>query len=256
MQLTKRQEALIRTLSTRHGRKKNDYCICDGFRSSREILSLRPDLVELLIVREGTDLIFDSPVEPVVLPENEFHALSNTVVNSQGILVVARRPEMPPAGVPVSDPFVFLLDRVGDPGNFGTMIRTARAIGLREVWMTKGSVDPYSDKAVRSASGAQFALAIREYGGLEEVIPLLREKGFDRVFRTAPAGGCNIFTETELFSHSVIVLGSEGAGVGEIPGSVNIKIPMPGDAESLNVAQAATVILFEYVRRLSLTKTF
>ncbi len=252
MQLTRRQEALIRSLSTRHGRKGSEFCICDGFRSSREILNLRPDLVELLILREDIVLRDSLPVEPLVLSVAEFDRISNTVVNSQGIMIVARRPEKIPQEAPAADPFVLLLDRVGDPGNFGTIIRTARAAGLKEIWMTKGSADPYSDKAVRSASGAQFALAVREYGSLDDVVDLLRAKGYPNIFRTAPGGGRSIFTEPGLFTKSVIVLGSEGAGAGEIPGSVNVLIPMPGDAESLNVAQAATVILFEHVRRLNI----
>lgn len=102
---------------------------------------------------------------------------------------------------------------------------------------------------MRSASGAQFALSVREHGTLDEVVALLRAKGFRRIFRTAPGGGRNVFTEPELFTDSVVVLGNEGAGAGEIPGAVNVLIPMPGDTESLNVAQAATVILFEHVRR-------
>ena len=249
MQLTKRQEALIRTLSSRHGRRGSEFCICDGLRSSREILHLRPDLVEILILRDGVGTPEESPVEPVILSGPEFERVSRTVVNSQGIIVVARRPEMLPPEAPVSGPFALLLDRVGDPGNVGTILRTARAAGLREVWMTRGCADPYSDKVVRSASGAQFALAVREYGALEEVVALLRARGIRRVFRTAPGGGRSVFTEQELFTDSVVVLGSEGAGAGEIPGAVNVLIPMPGDAESLNVAQAATVILFEHVRR-------
>ena len=204
MQLTKRQEALIRSLSTRHGRKGSDFCICDGFRSSCEILHLRPDLVEILILRNGVTPPAECPVEPVIL----------------------------------------------DPGNVGTILRTARAAGLREVWTTRGCADAYSDKVVRSASGAQFALAVREYGTLDESVALLRAKGFHRIFRTAPGGGRSVFTEPELFTDSVVVLGSEGAGAGEISGAVNVLIPMPGDAESLNVAQAATVILFEHVRRM------
>ncbi len=208
--------------------------------------------MELLILREGVALRGSPPVEPLVLPAGEFSRISNTVVNSQGIMVVARRPERLPAEASVADPFVLLLDRVGDPGNFGTIIRTARAAGLKEIWMTKGSADPYSDKTVRSASGAQFALAVREHGTLDEMVALLRGKGYSKIFRTAPGGGRSIFTEPDLFTKSVIVLGSEGAGAGEIPDSVNVLIPMPGDAESLNVAQAATVILFEHVRRLDI----
>ena len=250
MQLTKRQEALIRSLSTRHGRKGSDFCICDGFRSSCEILHLRPDLVEILILRNGVTPPAECPVEPVILSEKEFERVSHTVVNSQGIIVVARRPEKLPVETPVSGSFILLLDRVGDPGNVGTILRTARAAGLREVWTTRGCADAYSDKVVRSASGAQFALAVREYGTLDESVALLRAKGFHRIFRTAPGGGRSVFTEPELFTDSVVVLGSEGAGAGEISGAVNVLIPMPGDAESLNVAQAATVILFEHVRRM------
>ena len=211
---------------------------------------LAPDRIELVLLREGVDLPFKTPCDPIALPEEEFSRLAGTV-NSQGILIVARRPDPIPLDAPLTDPFVLALDRIGDPGNFGTIIRTARAAGLREIWMTKGSVDPYSDKAVRSASGAQFALTMREYGALDDVVELLRAKGYSNIFRTAPGGGRSIFTEPELFAKSVIVLGSEGAGAGEIPGSVNVLIPMPGDAESLNVAQAATVILFEHVRRLN-----
>lgn len=237
MQLTRRQEALIRSLSTRHGRKGSEFCICDGFRSSREILNLRPDLVELLILREDVVLRDSLPVEPLILPAAEFDRISNTVIHSQGIMVVARRPEKTPREVPVADPFVLLLDRVGDPGNFGTIIRTARAAGLREIWMTKGSVDPYSDKAVRSASGAQFALTMREYGALDDVVELLRAKGYSNIFRTAPGGGHSIFTEPELFAKSVIVLGSEGGGSGRNPRFRECSDP---DARRCRVAECGT----------------
>ncbi len=77
----------------------------------------------------------------------------------------------------------------------------------------------------------------------------IRGRGFSAIYRSAPARGANVFREPDLFDRSVIVLGNEGGGVGAIAGSIDLNIPMPGDAESLNVAQAATVILFEYVRR-------
>ncbi|OQA77600.1 MAG: 23S rRNA (uridine(2479)-2'-O)-methyltransferase [Lentisphaerae bacterium ADurb.Bin242] len=248
--LSRSRESLIRSLASRHGRKGSPYCLCDGPRASYEVLTLRPELVEEVILREGTSLPSGVSREPVVLSSAGFERLSITV-HSQGILLLVRRPEKIVAEAPVIDPFAFVLDRIGDPGNFGTIIRTARAAGLRQVWMTGGSVDPYSDKAVRSASGAQFAVEVREHGSLEEVLALLGSKGFSRVYRTSPAAGRNVFTEEALFEKSVIVLGNEGAGVGGIPGALDLNIPMPGDAESLNVAQAATVILFEHVRRMS-----
>ena len=82
-----------------------------------------------------------------------------------------------------------------------------------------------------------------------QLVKLLKKQGFGRVYRTAPAAGANVFLEQPLFDRSVIVLGNEGGGVGAVADSIDLNIPMPGDAESLNVAQAATVILFEFVRR-------
>ncbi len=224
--------------------------MCDGPRASREILTLHPELVEEVILREGVPLPDSPACDPVVLSSADFERLSSTV-HSQGILLLVRRPETIAPDAPAADSFAFVLDRIGDPGNFGTIVRTARAVGLRQIWMTAGSVDPYSDKAVRSASGAQFAVEVREHGSLDELLALLRAKGFERVYRTSPAAGRNVFTEKALFENSAIVLGNEGAGVGGIPGALDLNIPMPGDAESLNVAQAATVILFEHVRRMS-----
>lgn len=239
---------LIRSLSARHGRRGSEYCLCDGPRASSEILKLRPDLVEQVMIREGAAYDWKFPVRPDILSPAEFDRIHSTV-HSQGILLVVKRPEEIAETEPVRSPFVFLLDRISDPGNFGTMVRTARAVGLPEIWLTNGTADPYSDKSIRSASGAQFALRIRRHGSLDHVLDLLTGQGYSRIYRTSPAHGANVFEEQDLFKRSVIVLGNEGSGVGRIAGSVDLNIPMPGDAESLNVAQAATVILFEYVRR-------
>lgn len=246
--LTRRRESLIRSLSVRHGRKGSGYCLCDGPRASGEILKLRPDLIEQVILREDFECNWEFPVKPDLLPAAEFDRIRNTV-HSQGILLLVKRPEDPREDEPVQTPFVLLLDRISDPGNFGTIVRTARAAGLSEIWLTDGTADAYSDKSIRSASGAQFALRLHRHGSLEHTLQLLDKQGFSRVYRTAPARGANVFLEEKLFERSVVVLGNEGGGVGAIADSIDLNIPMPGDAESLNVAQAATVILFEYVRR-------
>lgn len=256
--LTRKQESLIRSLSTRHGRKESGLCFCDGLRSGGEILSLRPDLVELLVFREGT-LFPEAAKQPelqekiVVLQEKEFSKVRDTVV-SQGMIVVARRPEEPAADAPLEGSFVLVLDKVGDPGNLGTIIRTARAAGLKEIFLTEGSADAFSDKVIRSASGAQFAVAIRCFGNLAETAEALKKKGIERFFRTTPCGGKSLYKEELLYEKSAVILGSEGAGADPLELSFDVVIPMPGDAESLNVAQAATIVLFEYVRRWDLMR--
>ncbi|MBO4303224.1 MAG: RNA methyltransferase [Lentisphaeria bacterium] len=249
----KKHLSLIRSLSSRHGRKESGLCFCDGIRSGSEILSLRPDLVEYLFVRDGLALPELAEREEfadkkIVLPRAEFDKLRNTEV-SQGLIVVARRPETLPEDAPLQGPFSLILDKVGDPGNLGTIIRTARAAGLREIFLTEGSADAFSDKVIRAASGAQFAVAVRSSGTLSETAENLRKKGVERFFRTAPRGGKNLYAEESLYEKSAIVLGSEGAGADPLANAADVTIPMLGDAESLNVAQAATIVLFEYVRR-------
>ena len=244
-ELTRRQETLIRSLYTRHGRRKTGLCLCEGVRACGDLFQFRPDLVDLVVCADDLTLALP-PVETVRLTRTKFASLTATE-NAQGIMAVVRRPESP-AGAP-ADPFILVLDQVSDPGNFGTMVRTARAIGLREVWYTAGSVDPFSDKVIRAAMASQFVVGMREFADLDELTCALHASGYHRIYRTDVGTGANCFTEPGLFDRSAIIMGSEAHGAREVAGALTVHIPMPGDAESLNVAQAATVILFEYVRR-------
>ncbi|MBE6407975.1 MAG: RNA methyltransferase [Lentisphaerae bacterium] len=250
MTLTKRQASLIAALRSRHGRKDSGLCLCDGLRACSEVIALRPDLLDLIVIREDFQAEIQYPVDPVILPAQDFDKLTQTV-NSQGIITVSRRPDPIAPDAPLSDPFVLVLDQVRDPGNFGTIIRTARAAGLHEIVLTKGSADPFHDKVIRSASGAQFALGMRYFENLESMAETLRKQGIKTFYRTLPAGGDNLFRATDVFKNSAIILGCESTGVSELEGAAGLNIPMPGTAESLNVAQAATIILFDYVRRIT-----
>ena len=149
--LSKRQAGLITALRSRHGRKDSDLCLCDGLRACSEVITLRPDLLEMIVLREDFSADLAYPIEPVRLPVQEFDKLTQTV-HSQGIITVSRKPDAVAADSPLADPFALVLDQVRDPGNFGTIIRTARAAGLKEIHLTKGSADPFQDKVIRSAS--------------------------------------------------------------------------------------------------------
>ena len=173
--------------------------------------------------------------------------LSGTV-NSQGVIAVAEMPEF--ASGAVQGDFVMALDQLGDPGNFGTIARSLRAAGQKELWYTKGSIDPWGDKAIRSGMGVQFALRLRRFDTLEELTLAARELGYKNVFIADPHQGTSCFKLPGLFDHSVIVIGGEPNGVlGVAPDAERVIIPMPGDYESINAAQAATVLIFESVRR-------
>ena len=108
----------------------------------------------------------------------------------------------------------------------------------------------WCDKAIRSGLGAQYSLFLRRFENLEELVSTAADYGFKQTFIADPHDGESCFTAPGLFDKSVIVIGSEANGVTCHPaGSRNVIIPMPGDYESLNAAQAATVLLLEYVRR-------
>ena len=246
--LTRKQESLIRSLGTRHGRRESGFCLVEGVRTAREAVLLRPDLVELCILREGTAFPETIEEKTVILPEKQYVTLCSTV-NSQGVLLLCREPGFLTMETPLSDPWVLLLDRVMDPGNFGTILRTARAAGLHELVVVKGGVDPFGEKALRAGMGAQFAMGIRKFESLDDAAEHLKKMGVKTFYRTEPAGGNSIFKEDGLFEKSAIILGNEANGADPLDDSVPLVIPMPGSAESLNVAQAGTVVLFEYVRR-------
>ncbi|MFZ2657418.1 MAG: RNA methyltransferase [Victivallales bacterium] len=246
--LANKHKALIKSLYTRHGRKKHDLCVCEGLRCCRELLALRPELVSLPVCSEDFDVSSLGNVTFEKISRSEFDSLSATVI-PQGCLIVVRKPAMAANDVPPADPFIMALDRVSDPGNLGTIIRTVRAVGLKELWLTEGTADPFSDKVIRSALASQFAVRMRLFPGLDEMVCELRGFGYDRVYKTDPDGKASCFDEKNLFLKSALVFGSEAHGAGDVEGAIPLVIPMPGKIESINVAQAATVILFEAVRR-------
>ncbi|HBC86767.1 MAG TPA: RNA methyltransferase [Lentisphaeria bacterium] len=247
--IANKHRALIKSLYTRHGRKKHDLCVCEGLRCCRELVSLRPELVSLAVCSEDFDAASIGNVSFEKIPKGEFESLSATVI-PQGCLIVAKKPEMTDKGNSVpADPFIVVLDQVSDPGNLGTIIRTVRAVGLKELWITEGTADPFNEKVIRSALASQFALNIREFPDLAALSRELHKFGYDRIYRTEPEGKASCFEEKNLFAKSAIVFGSEAHGVREMKDSIPVLIPMPGRIESINVAQAATVILFEAVRR-------
>lgn len=214
----------------------------------RELLAFFPDSVLFCVGTEKAlcDVDFD-PQRLRLLPEHLFAQISGTV-SPQGIIAVA---EVPTAPEKISGDFIFALDGIGDPGNFGTIARSCRAAGVSELWYTAGTVDPWSDKAVRSGMGAQFGLSLRAFPSLEELLSSAAAAGYGHFFYADPHGGESCFTAPELYENSVVIIGGEPSG-SHVEQARSINIPMPGNYESINAAQAATVLLFEYVRRLSL----
>ncbi len=145
---------------------------------------------------------------------------------------------------------IVVLDKVQDPGNLGTIIRVADASGFKDIILTKGSVDCYNEKVVRSSMGSIFNMNIL-YLEEDEVIRTLKDSGY-KLQVTALEKNSIEYTEMELGEKNAIVFGSEGNGVSEKfleVADATVIIPIYGSAESLNVAIASGIILYK-VREL------
>lgn len=155
---------------------------------------------------------------------------------------------VPDPGPPPAAPFdCVLLEEIQDAGNLGSILRTAAAAGVREVHLSKGSAFAWSPKVLRAGQGAHFALAIRENMPLAEFAA-----GFRGTVIATELGAQSAVFELDLSGPVAWIFGNEGAGIsGELAAQAarRARIPMPGDAESLNVAAAAAVCLFEAVRQ-------
>ncbi len=166
----------------------------------------------------------------------------------QGIFCVCRIPQA--AQTPDVNRCYAALERIQDPGNLGTMIRTAEAFGLGGVLLTDGCCDPYSPKVLRSSMGGVFRLPLIAVGTLAERLPQLHAAGFCSyacvVDRDASAVQRTVFPQG-----SICVIGNEGNGL--LPETVTacserVTIPMAGRAESLNASMAAGIVFWEMVR--------
>ena len=148
-----------------------------------------------------------------------------------------------------SGELVVLVDKVQDPGNMGTIIRTAHAAGAAGIVMTKGTVDIYNDKTLRSTMGSIFYIPIVEDDSLD-FVKSLKKEGYKLVVSSLQ--GKNNFFEENLQGKVMIAVGNEGNGVSDEVydiADIKVKIPMPGEAESLNVAIATSIMIYEKIRQ-------
>jgi len=158
----------------------------------------------------------------------------------QPVLAVVRQRE---CVLPLDADFVMVAHRLADPGNAGTIIRSAEAAGAQAVVFTPGSVDPFNPKVVRATAGSLFRIPV-----VAAELDVLQAAGL-RVLATSSHHG-TAYTEADLTGRVAVVVGNEAHGVpDDAPVDGWLTIPHAGAAESLNVAMAATVLAFEVARQ-------
>ena len=274
----------IRKLKEKKYRK--DKFIVEGIKMLEEAINENAS-IDLIVIREGIDLrsvisnvlpknnadsgiksknILDviSKIKNITVTRKVFDTLTD-VVSPQGVLAVINKNKKVINSdsniisknneIDTTADYILALDGIQDPGNLGTIIRTADSANLKQIIVSKNTVDAYSPKVIRSTMGAIYRVHIIEVENLEVILKDLQKGGF-KVVVTSLDTKNSIYDIS--YNKSIVVIGNEANGVSkEVQELANekVKIPMLGKTESLNAAVATGIMIYEYVRRKNETNS-
>lgn len=246
----------VKKLHRKKYREEAGLFICEGIRVFKEALNSNVKIDSLFIdkndIEETEKLLKDySKGFDIYIVSKDIIETMSTSVTPQGYIFLVDIDSLPKTvdNKEKSKVYVYL-DELQDPGNLGTIIRTSHGTLVDAVFIGENTVDPFSDKSVRSTMGSLFKVPII-YKTKEDLI-LLKKNGFSIVTTSLDAKK-SIF-ETDLTGNIVIVIGNEGRGVSsEILNISDTKviIPMPGDLESLNAGVSFSVVIYERLRQIN-----
>lgn len=200
-----------------------------------------------IINNEIKQIVKSIPSSKLLLLSDRLFDQLSQLATPTGIIAVVKTPRARPAPVDMSA--CVLLEGIQDPGNVGSILRTAAAAGVRHVLLSKTSVHAWSPRVLRAGMGAHFMLEIHEQADLVAVAGAFK----GRVV-AASRGAARPLYGCDLTGKVAMLFGNEGNGLSsDLRASAHeeVSIPMPGGGESLNVAAAVAVVLFERVRQLA-----
>jgi TrmH family RNA methyltransferase len=251
-----RIQAVRALLARRKERIAQGQFVVEGVRLAEEAFQAGwlPELVLVApqLSERGRSLVEEFSRRGIEVEETSAELLSSLADTEapQGLLAVVRARLLP---VPVDLDFLLIVDAVRDPGNLGTILRSALAAGVQAVFLTPGTVDEFSPKVLRAGMGAQFHLPVRQ-AGWDEIQAICRQRAAPLRLLLSEAGQGIPLWQTDLCQPVALVVGGEAEGASPAARSQAdgfITVPMPGQVESLNAAVAASIILFEVVRQRS-----
>lgn len=185
-----------------------------------------------------------------ILSDNVFQHVSDTKT-PQGILCVVRQQQYNIEEIlQKKDPHFVVLDNLQDPGNLGTIVRTAEAAGVSAVFLNRESVDLYNPKTIRSTMGSIYRMPVIYVKNLVELLQKFKKKGVQSY--AAHLEGRNAYDAENYTTGTAILIGNEGNGLSQEvadQADIRVRIPMEGKVESLNAAIAASVLMFEVYRQ-------
>jgi TrmH family RNA methyltransferase len=180
---------------------------------------------------------------PVTQLDDKLFAELSELKTTTGIMVLIEIPAPQPADAR----FALLLEDIQDPGNLGSMLRSAAAAGCDAVYLSQGCADAWSPRVLRAAMGGHFCLAIYESRNLQDVA-----RAFSGSLLATSLQATRTLYECDLSGNVAFIMGNEGSGLSDellLLATHPVTIPMPGSVESLNAAAATAICLFEAVRQ-------
>lgn len=234
--------AAWKALKDRKGRRESGCFLVEGRKMVEEALASAFD-VETVLVQEGMELPDGLTMPVYELPAHVLAAVCDTKT-PQGIAAVVRMKEQSALGK-----HIVVLDGVQDPGNVGTIIRTADAAGLDGVLLSNQCADVFSPKVLRATMGSIFRMSLRTTDDLPGELTKLREKGYSIL--SSQLDGTPFYEREKVAEQFALVIGNEGNGVSEQvqqTATHRVRLPMRGGAESLNAAIAAAIMMYELMR--------
>lgn len=237
----------VNSLKAKKERDKTGLFILEGKRLVDEI----PNSWEIKYLLKAESYSEDINFENVyTVKDSLFEKISETV-NPQGILAVCHIKEFDVTNVDYSNsPFFVVLENVTDPGNMGTLIRTADAAGADGIFLSKGCVDIYNPKVIRATMGSIFHLPIYRNLNLMDLMEDFKNNNVKTL--AAHLKGNSTPYKVDMTTACAVIIGNEANGlsdeISEMASDL-VKIPMPGKAESMNAGIAGGILIYEAVRQ-------
>ncbi len=245
MSIPKARLRLLRSLRQKKYRRQHGLFLVEGIRLVRELLD-SPLTIQELLVQPDRPAVAEllSGVQGVPIHQADeamIRSLAGTI-QPQGLVAVAEIPAFPVTSL-LEKNRLLILDRVADPGNLGTLLRSALAFGVEGVLLSRGSVEVTSDKVIRASMGGAFHLPWATGPETLELCQQVDAAGLQLLAAT-PSGGLDPRKVTPA-ARWALLLGSEAEGLPPGLDCTTLTIPMGGPAESLNVAVAGALLLYE-----------
>lgn len=248
MIITSKDNEIIKNIKKLKEKKyRLDSYIVEGIKMVKEAINENQEIA-LIAIREDFKIDFDTKNTKIVTISNKIFNDISDVKTPQGILAVIKKNQN--NQIETNSDYILALDSLQDPGNMGTIIRTADSANINQIIINKTTVDPYSPKVIRSTMGAIYRTNIIEVEDLKATLKEMKSKGFQII--TTDLKATQSIYDINYNNKTVVVIGNEANGVSqEILQTADKKviIPMLGKTESLNASIAASIMIYEYVRQ-------